>query len=67
MAQYSSALKHSALQQLQSRFTQVEGMTEEIRIEVENYFTADFESGPDFAALRQLLSSKFELEATFFA
>lgn len=46
---------------IESKFSQVEGMSEEISIEIVNYMKETFVSGPNFDKLRDSLMDKFEI------
>lgn len=52
----------STIHSIESHFTQVEGMNEEMSIEIVNYFRLNYESGPDFADLKNHLGSMFDFE-----
>jgi uncharacterized protein (UPF0210 family) len=45
---YKEQLVESTVNKVESKFSQVEGMDDEIGIEIVNYFRDNFESGPSF-------------------
>jgi hypothetical protein len=59
MAGYAMKFVDSTISMFETKFQQVEGMNEEISLEVEDFLRESFMNGPDFMLLRQRLHDKF--------
>jgi len=52
----------STITQLENRFFEIEGMNDEIAMEITDYIRQYYSSGPSFYDLREILIRKFDME-----
>jgi len=57
--QYSETLVETTIHSMEIRYSKVEGMTEEISIEITKYLKDELKSGPNFNALKKRLMTKY--------
>lgn len=66
---YSETLLETTVHSFEKRFSQIEGIDDDISIEITDYLREYYGSGPDFNALRKHLHKMFGIEwnSTFFS
>jgi len=58
---YSETLMESTVHSFENRFSQVEGMNDDISVEILGWIRSNYGAGPDFHKLRKHLHKKFEI------